>query len=184
MLNKEISTMSKPILVSQNFDDQDWFVVRTNSRCEKKVYNQLVRLGFTCFLPLKTTIRLWSDRKKKVTFPLIPSVVFVQGMKMDKTFLYTLNGIHSILKSNGKVGRVKNIEIEQLKFIGINDLDFYEDIEQSFLEGDNVEIINGPLKGLFANAIQESNSFRVMIEITNLGWGYCVSLPKNCVRKI
>ena len=44
----------------------NWYAIYTNSRAEKKVHQNLLLEGYSSFLPLKTTLRQWSDRKKKV----------------------------------------------------------------------------------------------------------------------
>lgn len=53
-----------------------WFVIYTKPRQEKKVTAQLLANEIDAFYPLITTIKQWSDRKKKVTSPLINSYVF------------------------------------------------------------------------------------------------------------
>ena len=60
----------------ENIDiKENWYAIYTMPRAEKKVYERLVDIGVTSYLPLVTTIRIWSDRKKKVTSPLISSYV-------------------------------------------------------------------------------------------------------------
>src|SRR5690606_26767860 len=115
--------------------------VKTLPRHEKKVAEQLEKLNYTTYLPLQTTWRMWSDRKKKVELPLIPSIVFVKDLTVNKEPMYLLAGFHSILKLNGEIGRVKPHEIEQLRLLTGAGIEF-EAIElSSFLPGDDVEII-------------------------------------------
>jgi transcription antitermination factor NusG len=54
-----------------------WYAVYVRSRYEKKVYLELNEKGLTTFLPLLETVRMWSDRKKKVSEPLFRGYVFV-----------------------------------------------------------------------------------------------------------
>ena len=56
----------------------NWYVVYTKPLTEKKVATRLTELGIEVYLPLYTTVRQWSDRKKKLEKPLINSVVFVR----------------------------------------------------------------------------------------------------------
>lgn len=46
-----------------------WYPVYTNPRAEKKTYEQLVRKSIEVYLPLKKTLKQWSDRKKWVQEP-------------------------------------------------------------------------------------------------------------------
>jgi hypothetical protein len=48
--------------VKEKAEETKWYVVKTNSRAEKKVHERLELLGFTVYLPLVTTIKQWSDR--------------------------------------------------------------------------------------------------------------------------
>ena len=48
-----------------------WFAVYTSPRTEQKVAERLEKEGYEVYLPLVTTLRQWSDRKKKVKIPLM-----------------------------------------------------------------------------------------------------------------
>ena len=56
----------------------NWYAIYTRAKAEKKVYEQLERSGYEVYLPLTTTIKQWSDRKKKIKTPLISSYVFIK----------------------------------------------------------------------------------------------------------
>lgn len=162
----------------------DWFVVKTSPRHEKKVAELAHKLGYVVFLPLQTSIRIWSDRKKKVQTPLIPSVLFVQNPEIDMEQLYALSGVRSVLRLNGAVARVKPQEIQQLKIVVGEEMEIEQLSPQSFVGGEEVEIISGPLRGFFAKAVEELTRYRVLLEISNLGTGYCVNLAKKNIRKL
>ncbi|NJK87221.1 MAG: hypothetical protein HC906_15810 [Bacteroidales bacterium] len=53
-----------------------WYAVYTRSRAEKKVYEELLRIKVEAYLPIISTLKQWSDRKKKVNEPLIRSLCF------------------------------------------------------------------------------------------------------------
>ena len=54
-----------------------WYAVYVKSRFEKKSASLLERDGVTVYLPLITTVKQWSDRRKKVDEPLFKSYLFV-----------------------------------------------------------------------------------------------------------
>ncbi|MCO5259119.1 MAG: UpxY family transcription antiterminator [Crocinitomicaceae bacterium] len=165
-------------------DSMNWFVVRTKPRHEKKVAEQLVNLGYTVYLPLLTSIRMWSDRKKKIQTPLIPSVLFVENPAANKEKMYSIPGFSSILKLNGKIACVKPYEIEQLKIVVGEEMTLESVDVQKFVPGDEIEIVSGPLRGFFGKAIEDLTSYRVLIEISTLGIGYTVNVAKNLVQKV
>ena len=51
---------------------EKWYVIKTLSRAEKKTAERMTAEGYKVYLPLQTTIKQWSDRKKKIEIPLIP----------------------------------------------------------------------------------------------------------------
>ena len=60
--------------------ERHWLVIYTKPRSEKKVSQRLKEMGIMIFCPTVTTVRQWSDRKKKVEVPLFNSYVFVLSL--------------------------------------------------------------------------------------------------------
>ena len=54
-----------------------WYVLYTKPRSEKKVEEELLSIGIHAYCPTRSEIRIWSDRKKRVEIPLLPSMVLV-----------------------------------------------------------------------------------------------------------
>lgn len=165
-------------------DNTNWFAIRTKSRHEKKVYDSLLNLGYEAFLPMEMRWRIWSDRKKRIQTPLIPSFVFIKDPTVSKNPIYNIPGFTNILKLNGKIGEVTATEIKHLELLCSGEDQFESCSTENFSVGDEIEIIAGPFSGLYANAIEDINHYRVLIEIKSLGLGYRVNMPKNKVRKI
>jgi transcription antitermination factor NusG len=69
-----------------------WFAVRTRSRHEKIVANQLRSQEVTTFLPLVTQIHRWSDRRKVVEMPLFPGYTFVRVVPSTAQYVRVLRG--------------------------------------------------------------------------------------------
>ena len=55
-----------------------WYVIYTKNRHERKVAEQLERVGVEYFLPCINAVRQWYDRKKIISVPLFPSYIFVK----------------------------------------------------------------------------------------------------------
>lgn len=51
-----------------------WYAVYTASRAEKKVKEQLDKIGIDNYLPLQPVIRMWNNRKKKIFIPVFRDV--------------------------------------------------------------------------------------------------------------
>jgi transcription antitermination factor NusG len=92
-----------------------WFALYTESRQEKKVTARLVKLGVEVYCPMVIQERQWSDRKKKVEVPLLPSYVFVKLEFHDREFVFQVSGIVRYLYWLGKPAIVKDSEIEVMQ---------------------------------------------------------------------
>ena len=55
----------------------NWHVLHTKPRSEKKVEEQLLSFGINAYCPIRSEFKLWSDRKKKIYKPVLPSMVLV-----------------------------------------------------------------------------------------------------------
>ena len=55
-----------------------WFVLYTKPNFEIKVAQSILKIGMESYCPVYNQIKEYSDRKKKVQKPLIPSYVFVK----------------------------------------------------------------------------------------------------------
>lgn len=92
-----------------------WFALYTESRHEKKVAEKLTKLGIEVYCPLVTQIKQWSDRKKKVEVPLIPSYVFVKLEEIERNKVFQVSGVVRYLYWLGSPAIVKEEEINLLK---------------------------------------------------------------------
>jgi len=162
-----------------------WYVVQTNSRAESKVANRLENKHIQTYLPTFSTFRIWSDRKKKVTLPLIPSVVFIHCNSEQLQTVYSIDSVYSVLKFNGKPAIVRNHEIEQLRILEKEmDGELIEPCELEFSPGDEVYVHRGPFKGLYGKSIETEGKHRIVITLDSIGAAFTVRLPKSVVRKV
>ena len=63
-----------------------WYVLYTNPKAEKKVAEQLTKIGVINYCPLIKKVHQWSDRKKKIEIPLFTSYVFVNIDEKNSAF--------------------------------------------------------------------------------------------------
>ena len=61
----------------------NWYVIHTKPRSEKRVEEQLLSMGINAYCPTRNEIRLWSDRKKRIQVPVLPSMVLVNFDEKD-----------------------------------------------------------------------------------------------------
>ena len=92
-----------------------WFVVLTKPRFEKKVEERLLSLGIEAYCPIRKEIRFWSDRKKKVDVPVLPSMVLVKLDQKNINDVFNVNGVVRYMFWLGKRAIVREKEIDILK---------------------------------------------------------------------
>ena len=93
----------------------NWYVLYTKPRSEKKVEEQLLSLGINAYYPIHSEFKLWSDRKKKIYKPVLPSVVLVNIDDKDINRVFECPLVVRYMFWMGKRAVVRQSEIDILK---------------------------------------------------------------------
>ena len=93
----------------------NWYVLHTKPRCEKKVEEQLLSLGINAYCPTRSEFKLWSDRKKKIDRPVLPSIVLVNIDDKDINQVFESPLVLRYMFWLGKRAVVRQSEIDILK---------------------------------------------------------------------
>ena len=128
-----------------------WFVLITKSRSEKKVATYLSNKGIEVCCPVKSEIRQWSDRKKKVEVPLLPSMILVRLDDAYRNLVFETPGVLRYLYWLGKPAVVSNKEVEVLLEMKSHNLDInnvrkYDEGMEIELKGLGHEVEKGTIK--------------------------------------
>ena len=93
----------------------NWYVLYTKPRCEKKVEEQLLSIGIDAYCPTRPEIRFWSDRKKRIEVPVLPSMILVNidDNEINRVFVSSL--VIRYMFWLGKRATVRQSEIDILK---------------------------------------------------------------------
>jgi transcriptional antiterminator RfaH len=67
------------------------------------------------YTPTKIEVRQWSDRKKKVLVPLLPSMVLVKLLEKEVETVFDVPGAVRFLFEHGKRASVSNEEVLAMK---------------------------------------------------------------------
>ena len=98
-------------------ENRKWYVAYTKPRHEKKALERLSLSGFDVFCPMIITIKKWSDRKKKIRTPLLPSYIFVHVNEKEKSKVIEDPSVINYIYWLGKPAVVNEKEIIKLKQI-------------------------------------------------------------------
>ena len=117
---------------------KNWFVLYTKPRQELKVLEHLTDLAIEAYTPTKIEVRKWSDRKKKVTVCLLPSMVLVCLEEKEVSKVFEVPGVRRYLFVHGERARVKNDEVLAMKHYIENTYQLLD--KKELLVGDRIEI--------------------------------------------
>jgi len=147
--------------------EKKWHALYTKPRHEKKVTERLVSQGFDVFCPMIQTVKQWSDRKKKVTVPLIPSYIFVNIEEKNRTKVLSDYSVLNFVFWLGKPAIIKNNEIDRLK--GVISKEEMQEFEIRHLNvGDTINLDNGIVRKNLA-VIKKKTKNHVYAELKEIG---------------
>src|ERR1700690_3461829 len=94
-----------------------WYALRTRSRHEKTVTQQLQRIGLEVFLPVTTQTHKWSDRKRQVEVPLFSGYSFVRVAYSSENRVRVLqtHGVVSFVGVQNSGTPIPDSQIEDIK---------------------------------------------------------------------
>tara|TARA_X000000368_G_scaffold416993_1_gene412204 strand:+ start:2178 stop:2648 length:471 start_codon:yes stop_codon:yes gene_type:complete len=143
-----------------------WFILYTKPNKEIQVAEHLKELGFVSLCPTITIVKQYSDRKKKIIKPLIPSYVFVFIEDGRRNDVFSIFGVVRYMFWMGKPAIVRDNEIELMK-------QYHNGLYQSV---SLTEITRGQLykisEGIFAGKtgkIIETQKNKIKLELESLG---------------
>jgi len=147
---------------------KNWYAVYTKSRSEKKLHSLLGSKNITSFLPLRKEIKQWSDRKKWVEQPLLPSYLFVHISTADHFDVLNTPGAVRYVSFEGRPSPIPEKQIVTLQnLLAHRPTDI--EVDYSHLEpGTFVDVVSGPLRGVSAEVIQLKGKYRLLIRFESI----------------
>ena len=125
----------------------DWYVVATNSHGELHAQTNLIRQGYTVFVPLIKKNRRHARRVDTVLRPLFPGYLFIQ-FNLKNTAWRSINGtigVRHLLTNNGQPQCIQSSFIETL-LGAIDENGAVTHPKPIFAKGEVVEIMTGALQ--------------------------------------
>lgn len=156
--------------------NKNWYVLYTKPRNEKKAIEQLTALGIEVYCPLKTEIKQWTDRKKKVQTPLFTSYCFVRIEESQRYRVFEARAISRFVTWLGKPAIVKETEIDEIKR-WLNDFSHDKIKAESFQKGQSVTIQSGPLMHQEAIVTTQKGK-QLVLQLPHIGFQLIVSLDE------
>jgi len=170
--------------IFNEFSVPRWFAVWTRSRQEKVAAGMLQTLGVEHYLPLKSELRQWRDRKQTVHLPLFSGYLFVRMDPTKDSRLQVLKtpGIAGFVGNNTGPSPIPDQQIEDIRTV------LTKHVECSVLpfleEGACVRVVRGPLAGVEGRLLQGNSSSRLLISIEMIHKSLAVSVSRQDVEPL
>jgi transcription termination/antitermination protein NusG len=160
-----------------------WHAIRTRSRAEKVVREQVVLRGMESFLPLMARVSQWKDRRKWIEWPLFPGYCFARFTGNQHLLILQSPGVVEIIGSAlGRPEPIPDSEITALQQL-LSSRQPY-DAHPHLEEGMVVEVIRGPLFGVHGKLLKKTDGCRLILAVNLLGQGAAVHINVDDVAPV
>ena len=162
--------------------ERNWYALYTKSRAEKKVLERLTKIGIEAYLPMKKTLRQWSDRKKWVEAPIISSYIFIKIPKSDYQSVFNIPGVVAYVSYKGLACIIPETDIDAMKRTIENQMDFSVE-PASVKKGELITVTSGPLEGIRGEVIDVQGKKKIILSICHIGYTLVVNLDDATFKK-
>ena len=150
-----------------------WYVLHTKPRSEKKVEEKLLSLGINAYCPTRNEIRYWSDRKKRIQVPVLPSMVLVNINDNEINKVFKCSSVVRYMFWLGRRAIVKQSEIDILKKYLNGDYNFINSKFKDIKVGDNYKLPSFNNENGIVNRISNNS---IWIYLNSLGFSVKLKL--------
>ena len=150
-----------------------WYVLHTKPRSEKKVEEQLLSLGINAYCPTRNEVRYWSDRKKRIEVPVLPSMVLVNIKDNEINKVFKCSSVVRYMFWLGRRAIVKQSEIDILKKYLNGDYNFINGKFKDIKVGDNLSLSSLNNEKGMVNRISKNN---IWIYLKSIGYSVKLKL--------
>lgn len=160
-------------------DTYKWYAVYTDSRAEKKVFQELTKKDIDCYVPLKIEKKQWSDRIKIVENPLIRGYIFVKVSNREYYDVLITQGVRRYVCFEGSPTAIPENQINDLKqFIQCLNTEV-EVTSERITKGTLVKIVSGPLYGISGEVTDIRGKSSIVLRFNDLGFCVYADLGTN-----
>ncbi|HKY71402.1 MAG TPA: UpxY family transcription antiterminator [Nitrospira sp.] len=140
-----------------------WYALRTRSRHEKMVRDQLLHQGIEPLLPTVKRLSQWKDRKKEIEVPLFSGYCFVRFNAEQKLPVLKTIGVVDIVGGGQRPEPIPDEEISAIQTLMTSVLPY--DPHPYLQEGMRVEVVRGPLQGVQGILLRKEKRHRLILGV-------------------
>ncbi|HUX94025.1 MAG TPA: UpxY family transcription antiterminator [Ignavibacteriaceae bacterium] len=158
-------------------NDKSWFALYTKSRSEFKAAEEIHSVGVEYYLPSITRVRQWSDRKKKITEPLLRGYIFIFADERERMISLEQESVVRCIFDFGRPAKIPEWQINNLRLFLNGKSDFF--VNEGLIPGEKVLIKDGPFEGVIGTILDKGNEKSIAVSIDLLNRSIVALLPKD-----
>jgi len=149
---------------------KQWYLVYTKPREEQLAESNLIRQGYTVYLPLIRNRRRSRGKFKSFIEPMFPRYLFIQLDQNTDNWapVRSTYGVSSMVYFGIKPASIPN-EIVELLTSHADENSIYQIPDQDYRQGDKLMVVEGPMAGLQGVFLSDNTRERVEILLDYLG---------------
>ena len=159
-----------------------WYVIHSKPKQEAVARDNLLRQGYTAYCPQITLKRRRRGAWRALTEPLFPRYLFVQLVEGQDSFapIRSTLGVSKLLCFGDKPATISSHGIAEMQAQEYQDQPPSDDTVP-WKSGDNVQILDGALAGLYAVFHTQCDQQRVFVLLDLLGKQNRIKINTNCL---
>jgi transcriptional antiterminator RfaH len=146
---------------------KNWYIIITKPNCEKKLHKFLTNKKLETYIPLKTERRIWSDRIKKMSTPMLKNYLFINCLDKERLLVFESGYALKYLSEKNIPCFLSEKEINLIRTIEQHGT-IYSNDYSTFEIGKKIRVKAGDLKGIEGTIISKEKEHFIKIELPKL----------------
>jgi transcription antitermination factor NusG len=162
-----------------------WFAIRVRLFHELKTRENLGKMGIECFVPVRSELRIWHDRRIIKDRVLTPQLIFIHATEKERIEVLKLGSVLYTICTPGKSlpARIPDVQMQTFIFFVTNANREVCFTEEPLREGDHVRIIAGALEGLEGIIAYNKGKHYFAVKVDLLGCAI-MEIENDMIEKI
>ncbi len=163
-------------------NEEGWYALYTKPRHEFKAALQIEEAGVQYYMPTIKRLKQWSDRKKKVTEPLLRGYIFIFSNEKGRITALEQESVVRCVFDHGRPAVIPDWQIQNIKNLLSNEGDFF--VNEGLVPGAKVIIKEGPFEGVIGRVREDVNGKTLAVSLELLNRTIIAKLPKESLFEL
>ncbi len=172
-MNKQSSY--QPVII-KNDVDRVWTVVKTKSRCEKKISELCSKRDIPFYLPLQRSIKYYKNKRVEFMIPVFSGYIFVHLNCDAKKIVEEFRHTAQLLTPDKVMEQQLIAELNDIEMIAAATAAGKLIIRPEIVIGQSALIKSGSLAGLSGIVSRRNNKTRVSVNVEMIGFSVSIDV--------